>query len=296
MNTKNIFFYIAILLVASSCEDAFTTTLKVDPPPHTTQLVGHCYIDNEADIIAASVTKSFGLLEDISEQEDLINDATVEIYESGTLKYTLDAIDPNDIFGNVNFGIELNEPFSRTDNEYELRISHPDYETISAKQTMPLIVPVTSVKKSGRFVNEDIDEGFGVDIKFNDPGGVENYYEVQLIFVDTSSSQDYTYPIYISSSDLNVSMGIDYNTLLISDNTFDGRSYTLTIGTYSEYDNMFVVWRSISKEMYLYSRSVGQQNQIEGDPFAEPVSIFSNMENGLGLFGMRIEDRYPVEE
>lgn len=41
----------------------------------------------------------------------------------------------------------------------------------------------------------------------------------------------------------------------------------------------------VDKNYYDYHRTLQQQNDIDGNPFAEPVLISTNIEGGLGCFG-----------
>lgn len=46
----------------------------------------------------------------------------------------------------------------------------------------------------------------------------------------------------------------------------------------------FIEVRSISEDYYLYNKTLSIQETISDDPFAEPVQIYSNIENGHGIF------------
>lgn len=46
----------------------------------------------------------------------------------------------------------------------------------------------------------------------------------------------------------------------------------------------FIEVRSISEDYYLYNKTLSIQEAISDDPFAEPVQIYSNIENGHGIF------------
>lgn len=46
----------------------------------------------------------------------------------------------------------------------------------------------------------------------------------------------------------------------------------------------FVEVRSVSEEYYRYNKTISIKEAIAGDPFAEPVQIYSNIENGYGIF------------
>ncbi len=71
---------------------------------------------------------------------------------------------------------------------------------------------------------------------------------------------------------------------------------------FHEYLELNTIISSISRELYLYSRSRIQQSMTKGNPFAEPVPVYTNVMGGLGIFGSEAASRfrtiigeYPVE-
>ncbi len=71
---------------------------------------------------------------------------------------------------------------------------------------------------------------------------------------------------------------------------------------FDEYLEITTIINSLSRELYLYSKSRLQQSLADGNPFAEPVPVYSNVAGGLGIFGsesvnnMRVViGEYPVE-
>ena len=56
-------------------------------------------------------------------------------------------------------------------------------------------------------------------------------------------------------------------------------------------------WKCISKEQYQYSRSLISFFIAQDlGAFSEPVAIFSNVDNGLGIFGLSNNQLYVIEE
>ena len=84
----------------------------------------------------------------------------------------------------------------------------------------------------------------------------------------------------------------DYNSgnALLSDNTFNGQNFSFYVNN-SQFDNQqysiyYVRMYKITKERYLYLKSVRRQQQSGNgsNPFAEPSFVYSNMPNGFGIF------------
>ena len=49
------------------------------------------------------------------------------------------------------------------------------------------------------------------------------------------------------------------------------------------------------KDYYLYLKSVEVFNNADGNPFAEPADLYSNFENGTGIFSIYQVDEHIVD-
>ena len=52
---------------------------------------------------------------------------------------------------------------------------------------------------------------------------------------------------------------------------------------------------NMSKDSYLYLRSLQQYMQARDNPFAEPVVVFDNIENGHGIFRMSNMQLFEID-
>ena len=78
---------------------------------------------------------------------------------------------------------------------------------------------------------------------------------------------------------------------LISDQTFDGQrkripfKASLIINSgFERISRFYVLLRSVSSDYYYYHSTITRQLSARESPFAEPVIIYNNVENGLGNF------------
>jgi len=49
---------------------------------------------------------------------------------------------------------------------------------------------------------------------------------------------------------------------------------------------------ALSEEMYLFYKSYAAYDNANGNPFAEPVVLYSNMSNNMGCFGVSTTKRF----
>ena len=281
------------LFLSTGCEDFFTTTLNVEPPPHEDQMVLHSYVTSGDSLIGVSLSRSFGLLDDFQE-DDYINDAVVKLYKDGIEWKTLEKLPQS--FQPFNYGIQLEKSIGDNNSEYEIKIGHPDFSDISASQRMPTDVDVVSVKyKENAGIDEYGDRVSGVEITFADPAGEQNFYEISIVELDTTLNAVRSHRLYTETNDPTAFDAFDA-TYLLNDQTFDGKEYEITLLNCCFQPHHYVLFRVISKDLYQYTKSFTQQiNSEDFGPFSEPVSINTNVENGLGIFGMRREKHVPIE-
>lgn len=301
---KYIFSFCCLAVILSSCEDAFTTTLNVDPPEHTPQMAVHAYLMDDYESIGFSVVRTYGILQNTQNFGDqYLENATVEIFQQGELKYTVPALSESvpqaQSFLPINYGMELSEPIAGLGDSFEIVVNHPDFGTVRGVQYMPTqAVQITEAK-----FDEDggLDEGGerinAVDITFTDQPGVENFYEVILAKKDEFAGEVYYNSLYTMTVDPNAQEGSD-RSYLLSDQTFEGKEFTLSLDLYENYnENMVVILRTVTRDWFLFSKSL--RDFGGGDDFgffAEPVTVHSNLEGGLGVFCMGTEVIVPLEE
>lgn len=185
---------------------------------------------------------------------------------------------------------------------YQLEVTHKNYKTIEANTVIPTpvffeIIDTTKVV----FKSE---ESMRVRIRFTDPAAEANYYFIKAMveyksylfdeFGNIVDSMYNNYPEQIGSSNLNFE-NLDENNsksseLYLKDNLINGK--TVEIDLYmnyflfqlNEFSNISLVLASAGKDFYLHKISKNKHDNIQDNPFAEPVIIYSNIKNGIGIF------------
>lgn len=186
----------------------------------------------------------------------------------------------------------------REGNTYTLEAEVPGYETVRATERIPVSVPIKEVVYQGRVQLDAWSTREDLRFLFDDPEG-ENYYEISADFYGYFSYTDEdgntvqyenNYPLYLEPK--NPSYERDYNTdgkLLIDDTLFDGEEAAIELFI----DNVFsqentegeirFTLKAVSSTYFQFHTTYGLQWWNEGDPFAQPVQVFSNISNGIGI-------------
>lgn len=303
---KNILFIIALFSMAiTSCsDDFFGQTVEIDPPPYTKQLSFHLYFTDQDSSVRLLMTRNYGILETVSGYEDyFVHGGNAELFKDGLKWVTLQPLGPDSTFILV---ADLPEPL-QSGSTYEIRAVHPDYPGVHATQLMPGDFTVDSVRLKRNAVSGEFGDKYDVvDVFLKDQPGVQNYYEViikstyfNIVFDPTTGNLDtlgtieqVVYPE--DFSDPNVVFGFNGSGLL-SDQFFDGQPYKFQTQIYGTYGaELEVSVRNISEDYYRWSRSYQAKNEAEDNPLVEPVSVFNNLNNGLGIFSVAREQVFEV--
>jgi hypothetical protein len=270
-----------LFLHLSSCsEDFFETVIDADPPPFTPKVVAHAYIGNLQDTIPLlTLTKNREIF-NANDQHSVIEDAAISIFkndqQSGIFRFEngVYVADPVDIFDEVGA-------------EYKIMINAPGFPVAEARQTKPSPVFIdTAFFVPNIAINEDGQRFDGYRISITDPPGSENYY--MLTCSKFTSDSTFLWSISLNSLDPLLSPA-DGGTLLFSDDSFDGKSREFDIYS-SDFSSTggslrFDLWH-ISRELFQYQLSIYQYLNNDFDFFNEPVVIFSNIDQGLGIFSI----------
>ncbi len=295
-NIKVIVLLICITALLTACkDDFFDQVVDVDIPEHTPALAVTCNLSNQDSILLAYVTSSIGVLE--QENPETITDAKVELFKNGELFHTLPYIDQGF------YGWEIEGLLGNENDTYELRVEKEDFESVNSIQRMPDQIDIISAsfEKDGTIdpEGERVDE---LVIKFKDQKDVANYYKVEVYFEFTIEDITYRQDYYFDSNDPAVNFTNDG--IYLPDIIFDGNTYELRLYAYDLFVDEF--WENpalivnlvhLSSDKYFRETSIRAYENSEDNPFAEPAVIFSNIENGYGIFSLEAvgpEYRIPL--
>lgn len=187
---------------------------------------------------------------------------------------------------------------------YNVSIDHADFKTAFASASVPNGTKITRLDTFSV-----VEFGFPAlrfNLNFSDPVEPNFYtlkvyaYAPEIIYdrttwmpIDTAMRFQEIY--YTLPSD-----GLfNNNGSVFSDELFNGGNYSLSFTIDKGYlDYMFnqmpsvndekpyllVELRSISREYYQYQTTLESYWNADGNPFAQPVQVFSNINNGFGIF------------
>ena len=305
-----------LLLALAMGSVACDTVVDVDIPEEPARLVANSFLMADSAVVL-QLTQSQSILSNASLQP--VSGATAILLEDGQEVTTLEETNEPGIYRSgfiPTVGRDYTLRVSKTGYE-------PVEATTSVRPAVAIerievdtLVFVSTYPSGDSLITErnvTIDQA---RLTFSDPASERNYYEVianryqtywedvfdaQGEYVRTDTVRALT-PIFLRSDDPALSGTSDEFTggedaavygevLSFNDDFFNGKTYTFQFvpDYYSYYqseenkDEIYVMLRSVDEGQYRYFRSVNLQYENDGNPFAEPVQVYSNVENGFGI-------------
>lgn len=308
MSNSNILITLCLVLSILSCEEFFDQEVILPQPEFDNLLAIYSFISNEDDTLLIPVSRNFGILENNPDSAYSVLDAKVEWIEDGQPPLVLPL---NSAYRPATNFLRLSQPL-KAKTGYTIRVSHPDYPTISARQVMPGIVPLDSaVYDPDGPINSEGRRQQQVRFSFKDPADEVNYYEFNLRTTYLNrvnrgfdqATKKFLYDTVYRKGDIYLYGATEPTakpgpqTFLVSDRAFNGRSITIGInfGAWQTFGDIEAIMRNISHENYLYKISRRKFDDARSDPFVDPVILYSNVQNGIGVFGLQTEQRKVVK-
>ena len=302
---------IVALVLLFSCEKV----VELNIPSHQPRLVVNGILDTDS-IPSIFVSYSSGAFEQT--EISCLLDANVLLYEDGVLLGEM-TINPNEVdtfiitednwWNQINsesiYYYQLNT-YPLVGSTYSIDVTHNDYSSVSATTSIPEnleLVDFNIVDNSNN--SETMIYNATFNLTFNDNPSQNNYYRIRL-FLHTVGQEDEevdefiekSYPLILYSNDPSLSQGIPWDgytfsgrTALFSDDLFNGEQKSISFDmeyklSGIEYgDSLFLQVTSFSEDGYKYFNSLERNRDRFISPFGtEPVPVYSNVNNGIGIF------------
>lgn len=286
MNSKYIYrAFILVCLISSllpSCsENSFTKIVEVDFAEEDKQLAVVAKLNTSEDTQYILVSETLSVLESTDNFRSL-SDATINITtpDEGIIQPGFDTAKSLYAITDYTFKEGL---------EYSIEIDHPDYAPMTAKIKVPSAPEILNLDVQLSTDSTDIPATDIIKVKFKDPANESNSYLFEGVLYSKDNDSD---EMYFGEYFFEISENIlEYNDEVISDITFNGKEYELALlGQRSYYIDETTPYsveiqvRSISEELLLYENSIDQAYDSNDNPFVEPSTIYTNFDNGFGIF------------
>ena len=208
----------------------------------------------------------------------------------------------------VENGFYKGQTFPQENQTYILEVNHPNYANITASDSLPSPIIINSVDTS-TIIDPINGNRLQISMNFDDPENTQNYYLIETYSVNeylviknsdtTEYELDTTKQFMVLTDEVFQNGGSPWREQgLFNDLLFNGQNKTLELeipndswsGSEDGYDwsyqtlTLRLYLHNITLSYYYYRTSLELFQNASGNPFAQPVQVFSNVENGFGVF------------
>jgi len=290
------FLFIALFAASiSSCDNLTEGVVRdIDLPPHTPTMVGTLLADNTDSTLYGIISQTRGLLD--SNVAALLSGATVNLYKDNVLQYSWNTQDTMDYYA-----LNLNDTLGSASGTYKFEVLHPEFDDLTATDQFPpaaIISEAVLNKGAAQIFTFEADE---IILNLQDIPGVDQHYifscEVRLTDFNFIGDTSWT-KVDLYSDDQRTIQLAGSSAILVSENGIDADlqlslASTAFLGAPLEEDYEYrISIKTLSNEGFNYYRSLSSYQTAQGNPFSEPVVIYSNVSGGYGVFALsRTVDR-----
>ncbi len=277
---KRYSFIVLVILSLSACKPE---KAKITLPKSENKLVVSCFISPEDSLITATVrlsTPKFGTFGQRAGTADDIQNANVVISDGAR---SVALVFDNSYFFYKATSKQLPIISGKT---YYLKVSTPDGKEVTATTTVPVgkldvkSLEIRKTKDTPSALN------FEISLTVNDIENQTNYVGI-----------GFQTPTAFKTATFNLVDTTDYGGVTLSffddDEKTVKTNYFTTYSGFNEFSGIDTIAYAFanaavlncSKDFYLYNRSASLAEFSGGNPFSDPVLIYSNITNGFGCFG-----------
>jgi len=289
MRALLLLFPVAVFL--TSCVEGVVR--DIDLPPHESQLAASLFLDSRDSNITAIVSSSKGIYDTVQSKSVFNAECVLKV---DTTTYNWSTMDQYERYTEL-----LPERFGAPTDSLVFTVNHPDFTSVSATQVFPLAPQVSLELNYGatQLYGEISDE---LIVTLKDIPGVNQHYivSIDVHFRTALLGQDTSeyYSLYWETEYPNSTpLYGNESALLLSEDGLD-RNIKFSAATginpidFAMLHEYRVKVSALSEEMYLFYKSYAAYDNANGNPFAEPVVLYSNMSNNMGCFGVSTTKRF----
>ncbi len=285
------------LIIVMACEKDFDITIKESEK----QMVVNGLFNQSAPI-QMSITESFSPYVETVNIRDLTR-SEVALLENGSLIENMIYFKHPD----EEYGKYYSTSIPKQGNNYRIEITDPVYGRVTANSAIPSHVIISDSKSNWTPWGEDtlLVIRFNFEFILEDPPE-DNYYYMSIgcpllkpnEITGIYEAFDYQYAEIYTADIARPELYLK-NGWLFDDKVFNGAAYTIS-GTATMYTHpccdfnddviidkseLYVFLENLSNEAYEFHSSYAQRLKVQDDIYSEPGSVYSNINNGVGVFG-----------
>ena len=280
------------------------STVQLDISPEEPSIVLFGSFSNRSPI-EIQLTKALNVL-DTTNTIEVVENANVQLLKDGNFLEFLEPVKSPDL----KIVVFRSAHIPQEGANYEVKVLSDAFGETKGKSFIPMPVDIIAASSSEFTVtNRPSDDNqliqdlnFDIVLVFEDPPSQRDYYHVK-IFQDLQqyelNENGDTIIIQTTREELNFSPAInDNNTVanfdggvIFNDEQFDGSTFgsrfNISARLFPRLQKLgktYIELRTVTEDYYLYFTSLSRQLENGDQPLSQPVILYSNIDNGLGVF------------
>jgi hypothetical protein len=272
-----------------------TKEINVSLPSNANELVVNCVYNNQ-EPIKVFMTKTVNPKDTIYNTGD--SSYFISLTEDGNFKEIIKF--------NTSTKVYESTVIAKASSEYVLSVNQTNRKATEVKATNKL--PNNIKLQNVQFIDSIYKDGvnyFGeLSFTINDPEGYD-YYRLNIYYFNSTTQEYRLLPYSTNDQVLTDDSTINLNnTRYFSDKIFKSKSHVFKIlvqaGNYytnTGRNNLLIETASLSKDFYKYFLSLEAYNKAYNplNPLSNPVSLYSNTSNNIGIFAGYVIDRDTIK-
>jgi hypothetical protein len=250
---------LGVIIIFSALIAGCSKEIQLDLPTYEPKMVLEFYLEDDKSLNCV-LQESINFTD--TTRYKLIDSALIVLSYNG-IKDTL--------FNRFNFDFKFQKIFNYHNPKKIKLLPNTDYEVyvkdtrgreIRGKTRLNNIVQIDNL-----VYNYNVNNEAAVGLIFNDNGNSKNYYRIVA---------------YKDAYRINEN---DVWDITFDDNLFNGEQFSFYTGyAFSKGDTVTGRLYHLTEEHHLYTESVNNAQNSNGNPFAQPANIISNLTGGIGVF------------
>lgn len=312
---KKILFFIALLGVAGFITNCQKVEKIEKAGSITPKIIANCVVEDGTPFILV-ISKSLSALDNA--QLKPLKSATVELSDGKGNKEIIKYSAADEAY--------ISNTVAQAGQFYTVKISAPGLKTVTSQMTLPINLKAEAGKvgvKGRNVVNYGTYRYIGcksAELSFSitdEPTERNNYiFEIEAVLASGNTEDPHwdwncLYPTIEKVNPYNNFSSSNKLRFYLRDDLFNGKKIDLNFDAnksnygYTYGENLYlgnendsivgfnVIVRNVPDDLYLYWNSVDKAQEAEGNPFEEPVQIYTNIFGGYGIFsGYRQDQLY----
>ncbi len=177
--------------------------------------------------------------------------------------------------------------------EYNLSITLPgkDIKKAESFTKVPFAVDITNATLDVSTIAQGENQ-YEVTLELGAPVELPAYYRLAA-FTDEELQNEVEITKVLTNANASENLN-HHHGMIIDESKLDGNKITVSLSSSVNLEKLYFDFNTVNEDYYKYHVSLSRSSGSAGSPFTEPIVDYSNIQNGIGLFGAYSSSSYEL--